>query len=550
MEAVPKAKEIERLLAESEWIRGLARGLVGDSHRAEDLAQEAHLAALSAPVESSGSMRPWLASVSRNAARMWFRSEGARRHKETLLARDRSQQAEPSPEDLLGQLETQEQLSRLVRELPAELSDVILLHFFEGLSLQEIALLRDIPAGTVRWRKKRGLECLRERLDTTHGGDRQAWLSALAPLVAPRWRAGAQAATGAAATSGLLAPWIAMTLTWKLISIALFAALLSIPFVNGDGVDALDPSAGLETQDSSAAASGQRVQPDLDGATRLASLPDQERVTPAAPAMGELDRAAPPITRVRLRVVDARGEPVGNASVRPSPSMELEASHREAFEGLSDLELVVLVAKMLRTTGSDGVATWESDLLREDGIVDFKVEGPHFGIGNLRAPLEVGADIDLGDVVLSDAGAAKGRVVDSSGRGLSSIRVVAQRVERDGAGAEQQLPIDWTQALGLPGTRSGKLGRFELLGLASGEYRMYMQTVGQGPLPASDPFLVVAGVRTENVLIRGLAAREVRIPGKVVILGADGQPLRSASVRLEIEHMSSSGGVDGDGSWG
>ncbi|MDF1838292.1 MAG: hypothetical protein P1V35_10515, partial [Planctomycetota bacterium] len=44
MEAVTKAKEIERLLAEGEWIRGLAAGLLGDPNRADDLAQETYLA--------------------------------------------------------------------------------------------------------------------------------------------------------------------------------------------------------------------------------------------------------------------------------------------------------------------------------------------------------------------------------------------------------------------------------------------------------------------------------------------------------------------------
>lgn len=47
----------------------------------------------------------------------------------------------------------------------------------------EVARRLGIPGGTARWRLKRGLDELRERLDADSGGERERWLPLLLPLL-------------------------------------------------------------------------------------------------------------------------------------------------------------------------------------------------------------------------------------------------------------------------------------------------------------------------------------------------------------------------------
>ncbi|MBA2539444.1 MAG: helix-turn-helix domain-containing protein, partial [Deltaproteobacteria bacterium] len=73
-------------------------------------------------------------------------------------------------------------LARLVGELEEPFRETILLRYAEGLEPTQIARRLGIPASTVRWRIKEGLERLRRGLDDAHGGDRKLWLLALAPI--------------------------------------------------------------------------------------------------------------------------------------------------------------------------------------------------------------------------------------------------------------------------------------------------------------------------------------------------------------------------------
>jgi protein-disulfide isomerase len=70
----------------------------------------------------------------------------------------------------------------------------VLLCYAQGIEPSEIARRQGIPAGTVRWRLKRGLDDVRAKLDTRYGNDRKAWVVVLGPLAA-RTVAGAGAAS-------------------------------------------------------------------------------------------------------------------------------------------------------------------------------------------------------------------------------------------------------------------------------------------------------------------------------------------------------------------
>lgn len=177
---------LAELLEHSTWVRRLAGSLVRDDALADDLTQEAWLAALAHPPKEGLPVRPWLGQVMRNLVRMRFRGERRRQAREANAhaAEAREDAAPHSPEQLLARVETQRSLTALVVKLEEPLRSTVLLRYYEGLSAADIALQQAVPAGTVRWRLKSALDKLRAELDRTHGGSRQAWLPLIAPLAA------------------------------------------------------------------------------------------------------------------------------------------------------------------------------------------------------------------------------------------------------------------------------------------------------------------------------------------------------------------------------
>ena len=195
------------LLSHSAWVRRLAKSLVHDDALADDLTQEAWLAALRHPPAPGLSPRPWLGQVLRNLVRMRFRGESRRRKREAAAQQDPAAAAAcpDSPAQLVERVETQRALAGLVVGLAEPYRSTILLRYYEGLSAADIAARQSVPAGTVRWRLKTGLAKLRAELDRHHGGDRQRWLPVLAPLALELPKTGAPEGLSAAAkTKGVL----------------------------------------------------------------------------------------------------------------------------------------------------------------------------------------------------------------------------------------------------------------------------------------------------------------------------------------------------------
>ncbi len=201
------------LLEHSTWVRWLAWSLVRDDALADDLAQETWLVALKHPPEAGLPVRPWLAQVVRNLVRMKARGERRRRQREDTSHKEAQvEEAADSPAQLVEQVETQRMLAGLVVDLEEPFRSTVLLRYHQGLSAADIAARQQVPAGTVRWRLKTGLDRLRAALDRQQGGDRSAWQRALAPLgVAPMGRKGAGGTPAAANTKGalIMKPFIA-----------------------------------------------------------------------------------------------------------------------------------------------------------------------------------------------------------------------------------------------------------------------------------------------------------------------------------------------------
>jgi RNA polymerase sigma-70 factor, ECF subfamily len=141
--------------------------LCRDAHFAEDLAQETFLAAWAkiGSFNAASSLNTWLHRI---AYRKFI--DAHRRSERAVATRadaaiDQVQSNTPNPYDLaLASEQTQRLYQALDRLKPAE-RDVLVLHYLQGLSYQEMADVLGQPTGTVKWRVRQALENLRRELE-------------------------------------------------------------------------------------------------------------------------------------------------------------------------------------------------------------------------------------------------------------------------------------------------------------------------------------------------------------------------------------------------
>jgi RNA polymerase sigma factor (sigma-70 family) len=153
--------DLDLLLTHSAWVRALARRLVGEG--ADDLVQEAWVAALARPEVELRTPRAWLAGVLRRLARRTRRGEARRRVREENSARAASGACEPSVEETFEAAATGRALADLVLALEEPFRSVVLLRYYEDLPPRHIAEKLGIPVRTVNSRLERELARLRER---------------------------------------------------------------------------------------------------------------------------------------------------------------------------------------------------------------------------------------------------------------------------------------------------------------------------------------------------------------------------------------------------
>jgi len=183
MSKAPPFDDSDTLLAHAGFLRGLARSLLFDRASADDVAQQALLAALKRGVGLTAppagfSLRGWLAGFVKNLVRQGTREEARRTAREHAAAK---QEATPSAADTAARLELMQRVVGAVQQLEEPYRTAVLLRFFDGLPPRAIARRLGVPVETVRTRIKRGLEQLRRRLDARHDGDRIAWGALLLP---------------------------------------------------------------------------------------------------------------------------------------------------------------------------------------------------------------------------------------------------------------------------------------------------------------------------------------------------------------------------------
>ena len=91
----------DALVAHAGFIRAVARKLLLDDHEVDDVVQQTLLAAIEKPPARPGPLKPWLATVARNLARMRRRTEGRIDRREQAAARPESM---PATGEIAGHL--------------------------------------------------------------------------------------------------------------------------------------------------------------------------------------------------------------------------------------------------------------------------------------------------------------------------------------------------------------------------------------------------------------------------------------------------------------
>ncbi len=176
----------ETLAAETRALRSLARSLVNDEHVAEDAVQDAWVCAIEKAPGHGFGLGAWLAGVTKNRVREQRRTRRRRLRLEQSAA---APETAPSAADQVECIDTLRSVLLGVRELADPYRSVVMMRFFNDLSVAEVARRRGVPEATVRTHLRRGLARLRERLDRERG-ERYAWSVPLLPFV----RSGAEAA--------------------------------------------------------------------------------------------------------------------------------------------------------------------------------------------------------------------------------------------------------------------------------------------------------------------------------------------------------------------
>jgi RNA polymerase sigma factor (sigma-70 family) len=311
----------EALVQHGHFVRRLARTLALDENEAEDLAQGTWLVALRQAPSSIQRPRAWLASVLRSVAFTRRRAESRRRARSALTeTREDAQAADCETEEL----ELQQNVVAAVLELDPPYRSVIVLRYYRGLSLAEIAHRTGAPVETVRTRLKRGHELLRRKLDREYG-DRTTWCVAAALSPLPRPAVVSLGITPLTTLGGMIMGW-----KYAAVAALALAAVTGLSWsLRGDKAP---DSRGMEpaTPEPMAELSGGGQPPSIEVAA-VEEFPAQRKVAADPP---KVEPVAAPLPGVWLV-----GKLVGGDSRTETPARLIVDSAREhPWEGDSETE--------------------------------------------------------------------------------------------------------------------------------------------------------------------------------------------------------------------
>ncbi|MBR4082378.1 MAG: RNA polymerase sigma factor [Clostridia bacterium] len=125
---------------------------LGDRQKAEDVTQDVFVRLITnAPDLQEGLEKAWLLKVALNRCRDLWRGAWVKR----VILGSPVFELVPAPDEI-GRLTDQQELMSAINQLPASFKEVILLHYYQGYGITEIAEMMELPEGTISSRLSRG----------------------------------------------------------------------------------------------------------------------------------------------------------------------------------------------------------------------------------------------------------------------------------------------------------------------------------------------------------------------------------------------------------
>jgi|GEM_PF-3311523 len=544
MESAPQTLSPEILLTHADFIRRLARRLIGDEQKAEDVAQDVWVAALEKPAADVASVRAWLAGTARNLVRRSVRTDERVHRREHAAARP---EAERSTDELIEAEGARRRVVEALLELNEPYRSAILYRFYDDLPPRKIARRLGAPVETVKTRIQRGLDQLRRRLDGEYGaraacGAQAAWCLPLAT---------AAGLTPTGTPSAVFTGVLAMSLKLKIGIAAAVTALLLGSLIYFWQPDSSGEEGGSPNRLASVERDGGE-QPELGGdpdafgrAPRVPIVPGSE-----AGSMPAAYRKA--LGGFRGRVIDREGAPVADRTVRLTGVRLADLLQgRVADGGARSAEPGVDLKTDKTLTDDQGIFSFGDVHPRAYHLLQVDREQKGFVTRVVDVQPNPGEVADLGDIVLGPCAALTGKVVGAGGEPLADVRVRAAdlpaEVFREGLHIFREgCPIlfEWRlfsvvryvidpppaalqllRMLPIAETRTARDGTFRLDGVPFGEVRLIADRIGFVTRAAGRVNINDRGAHDAGTIVLD---RGVVIGGQVV--GHDGEPVPGVEV--------------------
>ena len=122
-------------------------------------------------VSPGGNSRAWLLTIVRNTCYTWLQQNRADELATEFDEELHSVESE-NPEMILLENANKQLLKQALEKLPPEFREAVILRELEGLSYKEIAVIADVPVGTVRSRLRLARKTFREALERHRARER------------------------------------------------------------------------------------------------------------------------------------------------------------------------------------------------------------------------------------------------------------------------------------------------------------------------------------------------------------------------------------------